>query len=310
MKKIISRYCRLLVVGALVSFAGSALSSSFNDDLKRVDEALQTNPSGVLKQSLQSCLKQRNFAVNLYRAGMATQAERSLHYCFDSLRIPRTAAKVKAVTQAELMARAKREYEKALSLTPDVANGLSIYRECAACHQPEGWGTTSGSVPQIAGQHRGVIIRQLADYRAGNRESVLMAPYAAAEVIGGAQAVADVAEYISTLEISVANGKGRGDDLELGKRVYEQNCAGCHGDSGQGSNDSLAPRIQAQHYRYLLRQYQWIRDGRRRNANAEMVAQIHEFDDRQVEAVLDYTSRLEPPEELRAPDDWKNPDFE
>ena len=28
-----------------------------------------------------------------------------------------------------------------------------------------------------------------------------------------------------------------------------------------------------------------------------------------IEAVMDYVSRLQPPEELRAPEDWRNPDF-
>jgi len=301
----------ILICGALIALANPALSSTFDEDLKRVDEALKTNPSGVLRQSLQSCLNQRNSAVGLYRAGMRTQAERSLRYCFDSLRIPDTAAapKVAALTQEDLRARANQEYAKALALTPDVVNGLAIYRECAACHQPEGWGTITGSVPQIAGQHRNVVIKQLADFRAGNRDSVLMIPYASTEAIGGPQAVADVAAYISTLEISVDNGKGTGRQLELGKRLYQDNCADCHGDSGEGDDGALVPRLQAQQYKYLVRQFQSIRDGKRRNANAEMVEQIHEFSEREMNAVLDYSSRLMPAEEFRAPAGWKNPDF-
>lgn len=311
MKNMIGRSCLVWVFGALVAVANPVSSANFNDDLKRVDEALRTNPSGVLKQSLDSCLKQRNYAVKLINMGLTERAERALQYCFDSLRIPRTGpvAKVTAPTAEELRAKANREYEQALALTPDVPNGLAVYRECAACHEPEGWGLASGSVPQIAGQHRNVVIRQLADFRAGHRDSAIMAPYAAAEVIGGAQALADVAAYISTLEISVANGQGSGSDLELGRSLYQEHCARCHGESGEGSNDELVPRIQAQHYKYLLRQFQWIRDGKRRNANAEMQAQIQGFEEREVQAILDYASRLMPPEELRAPADWKNPDF-
>ncbi len=300
-----------LAFGALVAIANPVSSANLNDDLKRVDEALKTNPSGVLKQSLESCLKQRNYAVRLINLGMTDRAQRALDYCFNSLRISRNGpvAKVTAPTPEELRAKANREYDQALTLTPNVANGLAVYRECAACHEPEGWGLSSGSVPQIAGQHRNVIIRQLADFRAGHRGSAIMAPYAAAEVIGGAQAVADVAAYISTLEISVANGKGPGTDLELGKKLFQDECMQCHGESGEGSNEELVPRLQAQHYKYLLRQFEWIRDGKRHNANAEMQAQIQGFEEREMHAILDYASRLMPPEELRAPADWKNPDF-
>jgi cytochrome c553 len=214
--------------------------------------------------------------------------------------------RTEATTPAEAAAS---ELEEALSLEPDIANGLRIYRICAECHQPEGWGLPDGSYPQLAGQHRRVIIKQLADIRAGNRDNPTMLPFASAERIGGAQAVADVAGYIDTLEISVQNGKGPGDDLERGRKLYEEHCVRCHGPAGEGDAAATIPRIQSQHYAYLVRQFHWIRDGQRRNANPEMVAQIQGFGDREVSAVLDYVSRLEPPEEFQAPPDWRNPDF-
>lgn len=302
----------VLVFFAAMTVFGSATSSTdFVDDLARVDEALRTNPYNVLAQSLASCGKQRANAVKLYNMGMEARAKRALEYCFESLRIPEITAKTKvtAPTQEALQAKAVKEIERALALTPDVANGLKIYRDCAACHKPEGTGYPGGSVPQIAGQHRNVVIKQLADIRAGNRDTAMMAPYASAETIGGPQAIADVAAYVDSMEISVSNGKGPGDDLVLGKSLYQEHCARCHGESGEGNNDDSVPRIQAQHYKYLLRQFQWIYDEKRRNANPEMVAQIQQFDDQQINAVLDYVSRLEPPEELQAPKDWKNPDF-
>jgi hypothetical protein len=40
-----------------------------------------------------------------------------------------------------------------------------------------------------------------------------------------------------------------------------------------------------------------------------MVAQIKGFEEHETHAVLDYVSRLEPPEELQAPEGWHNPDF-
>ncbi|NND68469.1 MAG: cytochrome C, partial [Halioglobus sp.] len=75
------------------------------------------------------------------------------------------------------------------------------------------------------------------------------------------------------------------------------------------SNDDLTPRLQAQHYKYLLRQFDAIRSGKRLNADPKMVKQIRGFSDKEVEAVLDYTSRLMPPEILRAKAGWRNPDF-
>ena len=305
------RISQNLIFAALAILTIPVMANTFQEDLNQVDNALKTNPSGALRQSLESCLKARNHAVVLDKMGQEERARRALQYCFDSLQISSVdVIKVSAPSQEELQAKANLEYEEALTLTPDVANGLTIYRECAACHEPEGWGHTTGSVPQIAGQHRKVVIKQLADFRAGNRDSVLMAPYASVESIGGTQALADVAEYISTLEMSVENGKGPGTDLDLGESLYRKHCMDCHGENGEGSNDDLAPRIQAQHYKYMLRQFQWMRDGKRRNVSEKMTALSLALDDREMTAVLDYSSRLQPAEELRAPEGWKNPDFD
>lgn len=290
------------------------LAGDFYEDLARVDQALKKNPARVPYAALESCRARRNAAVRLYESGHSARAERSLKFCARVLKISDTQSAPTVQAKAppsmeEVQAQAAREVEQALALTPSIQNGLEIYRSCAQCHTPEGWGLSNGSVPQLAGQHRKVVIKQLADIRAGNRENRLMLPYSSVESIGGAQAVADVAGYIDTLEISVDTGKGPGDDLELGKRLYQENCVRCHGEMGEGDNEAYMPRIQAQHYNYLVRQFESIRNGKRRNANPEMVAQIQGFDDREAHALLDYVSRLEPPAELQAPPGWHNPDF-
>jgi len=304
---------RSIVLAAILACcASSSARAGFEEDLARISEALRTNPSRVTDQASDACRSRRRFAIELWESGQRARATRSLSRCFSLLDIPEQAPERRvaaAPSPEDLQAKARREIESALHLTPDLANGLKIYRICAACHGPEGWGLMNGSVPQIAGQHRKVVVKQLADIRTGNRVNILMIPYASAESIGGAQAVADVAAYIDTLEISVGNDKGRGDDLELGERLYRENCARCHGETGEGNGEAFVPRIQAQHFRYLRDQFESIRDGRRRNANPDMVAQIQSFEEQETNAVLDYVSRLEPPKALQAPEGWKNPDL-
>lgn len=202
------------------------------------------------------------------------------------------------------------EREEALTLKPDVKNGKDVYEVCSACHMPEGWGLTDGTFPQLAGQHRTVIIKQLADIRDGHRDNPTMYPFALPSEIGGTQAIADVSEYIAGLKMNPENGVGKGDDLELGKKLYADNCVRCHGEAGEGNAEKYYPRIQAQHYEYLVRQYRWIKEGKRRNSNPEMVEQIKNFSDKDTLAVLDYVSRLKPSAELVAPKGWKNPDFQ
>ena len=202
------------------------------------------------------------------------------------------------------------EQDEALHLTPNHEHGIEVYEVCSACHQLNGWGLTDGTFPQIAGQHYNVIIKQLADIRALNRDNPTMYPFALPSEIGGSQSIADVAEYIAKLPMNPENGVGEGTDLEHGEALYKENCVRCHGEEGEGNNEKYYPRIQGQHYNYLVRQYQWIKEGKRRNANPDMVQQIQTFTDKDTKAVLDYVSRLKPPADMLAAPDWVNPDFD
>jgi cytochrome c553 len=204
---------------------------------------------------------------------------------------------------------ASAEVEQALHLTPDIENGARVYQICSVCHRPEGWGSLDGVYPQIAGQHAGVIIKQLADIRARNRDNPIMYPFAVPGTLGGAQEIADVAAYIAALPMNPRNGVGPGTDLEYGKQLYTTNCAECHGEQGEGNPAALVSRIQGQNFLYMVRQFDWIRSGKRRNSDPKMVEQIAGFGPREVSAVIDYASRLRPPQDKLAQQGWRNPDF-
>ena len=207
------------------------------------------------------------------------------------------------------------EKDDAMSLTPDLENGMEVYEVCSACHYPEGWGTKDGTFPQLAGQHKEVLIKQLADIRERNRDNPTMYPFALPESIGDAQALADVVAYIAKLPMNPDNGKGEWakgtPEFTQGKKLYDDNCVKCHGDNGEGKKEKYYPKIAGQHYKYMLRQFEWIRDGKRRNANPDMVKQIQEFTNKDMQMVINYVSRAYIPKEDLAPSkDWKNPDFD
>lgn len=207
------------------------------------------------------------------------------------------------------------EREVALTLTPDRENGIEVYEVCAGCHLTEGWGKPDGTFPQLSGQHREVLIKQLADIRSKNRDNPTMYPFALPESIGGEQAMADVVDYISKIPMNPDNGKGEWEEgtaeFDQGKKLYADNCVKCHGDNGEGKAEEFYPLIQGQHYNYMLRQFEWIRDGKRRNANPEMVDQIKAFSDKDMQMVINYVSRIKVPKDKLAPStDWLNPDYD
>lgn len=206
------------------------------------------------------------------------------------------------------------EQEAALGLTPDHENGIEVYEVCSACHLLEGWGTEDGTFPQLAGQHFGVIIKQLSDIRAGNRDNPTMYPFALESEIGGAQALADVAMYISKLPMNPENGVGPWPEgtpeYDKGAKLYKDNCVRCHGEKGEGIPEKFFPLIQGQHYKYIMRQFEWIRDGKRRNANPDMVKQIAGFSDEDMAHVMNFVSRQKPPADRLGPPGWENPDYD
>mgnify|MGYP003572595229 FL=1 len=206
------------------------------------------------------------------------------------------------------------EQDDALKLEPDLENGMDVYEVCSACHLPEGWGMSEGTFPQLAGQHRGVMIKQLADIRAQNRDNPTMYPFALPESIGDAQALADVVAYIEKLPMNPAYGKGPwgpgSEEFAKGETLYKDNCVRCHGETGLGDVEKFYPRINGQHYNYMMRQFEWIRDGKRRNANPEMVEQIKTFSDDDMKMVINYVTQVPvPKEDLAESADWLNPDF-
>jgi len=192
---------------------------------------------------------------------------------------------------------------EALKLKGDKKRGEEAYEICGACHLPSGAGRPDGTFPQLAGQHTTVLIKQMADIRAGLRDNPTMYPFAA--TLTDPQELADVSAYIEGLCIPVEHGKYDGKDAAIkvaqGKELYEKQCKECHKPNGEGDKEKFYPVIAGQHYKYLLRQMTEIRDGHRRNANPDMVKVIKPYTDDQLVAISAYQSSLKMPGSMCKP---------
>jgi cytochrome c553 len=195
---------------------------------------------------------------------------------------------------------ASRATAEVLGVSGNIVEGERLYVErCLACHLASGSGLKDGTYPQLAGQHKSVIVKQIMDVIEGRRDNAIMYMYSKALV--DKQKLADIALYISFLKIRRNNGKGPGANLERGKELYDRDCVNCHGAQGEGIPEKFYPVLAGQHYEYLLRQIHHIADGMRRNADPEMVLVVHNYSDGDRAAISDYMSRLEWPERHEAP---------
>ena len=185
-----------------------------------------------------------------------------------------------------------------LQFIPDVVNGKRVYAVCESCHLPDGWGNSDGVYPQLAGQHATVLMKQLLDIREGRRDNPSMYPFVQERTIGGYQNLADVVAYISTLPMSPFHGKGKwgkaSNEFQQGAELFKGKCAVCHGDKAQGSADAEIPRLQGQHYAYLVQQARLI-VSHQRMADAGMLAVISSLNLHEIDLVMNYISRFRVP---------------
>jgi cytochrome c553 len=97
----------------------------------------------------------------------------------------------------------------ALELVGDVKNGELAYQQCSGCHLPSGSGQPDGTFPQLAGQHETVLIKQIADIRAGRRRN---AHPQMVKVLGDYtdEKLQAVVDSVSRLQWPARAGKDRG----------------------------------------------------------------------------------------------------
>lgn len=200
-----------------------------------------------------------------------------------------------------------------LDFVPNIEAGKATFGVCARCHLPEAWGNDDGTYPQLAGQHVNVLMKQLLDIRNGTRHSSLMYPFVQERTIGGYQELSNVVAYISTLPMNPAHSKGPwqqgSSEYKQGKKIYQQYCASCHGNNGQGNNELIYPKLQGQHFQYMSQQLGRIKSGLR-DVHPAMQAVIQELDNEQLDKAVNYASYLAvPKEDMAASKAWRNPDF-
>jgi len=184
------------------------------------------------------------------------------------------------------------ELMQALTLTPDIENGKNLYGICRQCHKVHGHGSKTGLVPQLAGQHREILIRQLAEFRAGIRPSEDMGTVTEEGVMGEPQDIADLVGYIATLPLTRKPRLGPGIDLDLGAELYRKKCAGCHGDAGHGDAVQGIPRIGGQHYPYMIKQLLAFRDNVRTTPTTKMVTRLKGLSEDELSTIADHVARL------------------
>lgn len=184
-----------------------------------------------------------------------------------------------------------------LALKPDPARGEAGFAElaCSRCHRKDASGRSTSTTPRLSGQHAAVIIKQVLDIRSGLRYNPPMQPMVTEEKLS-LQALADIAAHLQALPLAGNLVKGPGSGVARGQELFGKDCASCHGAAGEGNTAIFAPMVAAQHYPYLLRELEFIRNGERGNSNPAMAALLKTYAQDDLLALADYLAQLPAPE--------------
>jgi cytochrome c553 len=168
----------------------------------------------------------------------------------------------------------------------DAARGKAMAAACAGCHGADGIGTAP-NFPNLAGQTRDAIYKQLHDYKSGHRVNPLMTPFA--QPLTEPQ-MADLAAYYAQGAAALTARLARtgpeaprlvavGDPL---RNIAP--CGACHGAFGLKEG---APLLVGQKPEYLEAQLRDYASGARRNdINAQMRALAKALRDDEITALV------------------------
>ncbi len=177
----------------------------------------------------------------------------------------------------------------------DPVKGKALSQPCAACHGADG-NSVSPIWPKLAGQHVDYFVKQLQDFKAGNRVNAQMAPMVASL---SEQDMYDLGAYYARQKITT----GVADPVlvEAGQLIYRAGdyitgvpaCMACHGPNGAGNPTALYPALSGQHAAYTANQLKMFKAEERKNDPNNMMRTITgPMTNRQIEAVSEYIQGL------------------
>lgn len=190
--------------------------------------------------------------------------------------------------------------QEALSMDAHPTKGGDAYGHyCSRCHGERALGSAQKSVPALAGQRYAYLIRQLANFAGSERDNSKMHAVTAQPELRRPQMWADIASYLNSLPEQAPLTTGPGEGVALGRGIFHEQCASCHGTDADGDADGFVPALRGQHYRYLTEQMHKLAQGYRHNLDESLMLFLRSFDDRDIGATADYLSRLKGAGQLR-----------
>lgn len=154
----------------------------------------------------------------------------------------------------------KRIYLISLSLFSTISMGSTLpesYKVCSDCHGSNAEGDVKLSVPALAGMESWYLERQLNNFKKGRRGTAVKDAHGAQMITISKtlddKTIKQLANALSKLGKQKPPTAMLGNP-QIGKKLYQTNCASCHGVNGRGNRGMKAPSLQGLDEPYLTRQ--------------------------------------------------------
>jgi cytochrome c553 len=186
-------------------------------------------------------------------------------------------------------------FNQIASAEGNAAAGKSKAAVCAACHGADG-NSPSDAYPKLAGQGEAYLLKQLMNFKSGERENAFMAPMVAPL---SEQDMADLAAYFAGQK--TLPGATPEEFIELGQKIYRGGnkesgvpaCMACHGPNGSGMPAAKWPALSGQYSAYVESQLNMFASGERNNDPSGMMRDIaSRMTAEEIKAVSAYVSGL------------------
>lgn len=199
----------------------------------------------------------------------------------------------------------------------DMDNGEEINEVCASCHGEFGQGGKDGEYPRLAGMPAAFIAEQLHLFRDRKRPNIAMIEYIDERQMPDPD-IRDVSAFLAVIKLKsrlppvdetaadfdamerllqarqlVQIPKAKG-DIEAGRKLYNKECASCHGKDGWGDQSDAVPMLAGQYTNYLWRQVEKYLKGYRIHDKDEPEDKLlKDFSNEQLRDIFAYASILD-----------------
>lgn len=192
--------------------------------------------------------------------------------------------------------------ERGRQVVLGAASAIAPRSACHTCHGLHGAGDSSGAFPRLTGQSAWYLYKQLKDYASGERQNDIMSPIAKSLTDRQMQ---DVADYYARQSADPIAAASRVDPLLLQRGgsisamgLHDRSvaaCVNCHGPAGTGLPPSF-PYLAGQYAPYIELQFQFWKDGARRNSPVGVMEHIaQQLTEDEIRSLAAYFASLQPP---------------